>query len=108
MVLDPGLAEAHNNRGVLLRTLRRHAEAAESYRRAITIQPGHADAWYNRANALQEHNDFVDAIASYDQPLAIAPGHANALNNRAKAIFRPLGRAASRGLGQAKQPETTD
>jgi Tfp pilus assembly protein PilF len=47
VIINPGYAEAYSNRGVVLGKLGRNGDAAESYRKALTIKPDYADAKAN-------------------------------------------------------------
>src|SRR4051794_15888634 len=51
--LQPGVPEVHNNLGVLLHDLGRHAEAVSCYDRALALAPRYAEALSNRADALK-------------------------------------------------------
>src|SRR5262249_52408487 len=53
IALEPSIAEAHNNRGLVLHRLFRPAEALESCDRAIALTPQLSDAHINRGNALR-------------------------------------------------------
>jgi tetratricopeptide (TPR) repeat protein len=46
--LDPGFAEAFNNRGTAYEKLRRYADALKDYERAVDIKPDYAIAWFNK------------------------------------------------------------
>src|SRR5262245_63646383 len=52
--INPKAAHAHNNRGNVLRELKRLDEALASYDRALAVKPDYAEAFNNRGNALQE------------------------------------------------------
>lgn len=82
LLLRPRFAEAHDNRGLLLQEMRRHAEALASYETAVTLAPESASAWFNRGNTLRSLGRFEEALASYRRALALAPGDARAHHNR--------------------------
>ncbi len=47
--------------GVALRRAKRHAEAIECYREAVTLAPKHAVAWANLGNATKTGSEtFID------------------------------------------------
>ncbi|MEA2937229.1 MAG: hypothetical protein QOC56_733 [Alphaproteobacteria bacterium] len=71
IVLDPNIAQAHNNRGIAAQKLGRHAEALDSLERAIALEPGYGDAHINRGNALRHLKRYDDALAAYDRALAL-------------------------------------
>jgi tetratricopeptide (TPR) repeat protein len=73
LAIDPGVSEAHNNRGNALKELKRYDEAVASYDRAIALNPVFAEAYHNRANALIELKRLDEALASYDRALALRP-----------------------------------
>lgn len=83
--LDPGYAEAWNNRGTLLRIVGRHAEAAADFDRAVAARPNYPEALTNRARLLQERGDTEAARADLDLALEACGGSpfaASVLHNR--------------------------
>ncbi len=81
------------NRGLVLETLERFAEALESYDRALAIVPDFAEAWLNRGNTLQRLDRLTEALESDDRALAIRPDISETLLNRGN-ILQQLGRLA--------------
>jgi tetratricopeptide (TPR) repeat protein len=76
--LDPGLAEAHSNLG-LIAANDRDFEAAEShFRRAIALDPGLVVARYNLAQVLALLGRPEEARAELRTVLERDPGHAGA------------------------------
>ena len=73
VALDPTIAEAHNNRGIILQKLGRSAEALASYDRAIALNPGLAQAWLGRGNALDRSKRYDEALLAYAQALRLSP-----------------------------------
>ena len=53
MELQPGLAEAFNNLGIVLKKLGRVDEALSSYRDAVRLRPDYVEARNNLGNALR-------------------------------------------------------
>lgn len=84
--INPGIAEAYNNRGNALLDLRRLDEALLNYNKAVALEPGYAEAHSNRANALKDLKRFDEALASYDKALALNPGIPVAHYNRGNAL----------------------
>ena len=101
ITVDPTVAEAHNNRGNVLRLLLRLEEALASYDGAIALSPGYADAlthrdavlkelqrspdasvYFNRGNVLREAHRLEEALANYDRAIALKSDYAEAHNNR--------------------------
>ena len=59
----PGLVDAHYNRGVALRELRRNVEALQAFETALALWPGHDAAAQNRLAMLLELDRPGDARA---------------------------------------------
>ena len=81
LVLRPGDAMFHNNRGEALRALDRVGDAVTDYRRAVAVQPDFADALNNLAIVLKTMNRPAAAAACYGRALVIIPGYAAAWYN---------------------------
>ncbi len=84
--LEPGIAEVHNNRGLVLHRLARPAEALASCEQAIALSPGMSDAHVNRGNALAALGRRDEALAAYDQALALSPDRAEAQLGRGNVL----------------------
>ena len=82
----PNAIVALNNQGMVLKELKRYAEALASYDKALAIKPDYVDALNNRGNALRALKRHEEALASYDKALAIKPDYVDALNNRGNAL----------------------
>ncbi len=52
--LDPGLADAHNLRGIVLEELGRKQEAVAAYHQAVGFDPAFVEAWENLREAEAE------------------------------------------------------
>ena len=87
IAINPGFADAHNNRGDALVALKRLEEALESYDKAIEIKPDGA-TFNNRGNTLQDLNRYEESVASYDAAIALMPGQADIHNNRGNALLK--------------------
>jgi tetratricopeptide (TPR) repeat protein len=87
----PDDADLWNDRGIMLRALRRFDEALQSYDQAILLSPGHSEAHYNKAAALELLGRWAEALTSYDRAIGARPNFAEAWNNRGSALMT-LGR----------------
>ena len=105
IAVNPGIAAAHNNRGVSLKALGRSSEALASFEQALGLAPDYLDAIRNRADALLDLRRFENALAGYDQAIALAPtvaplfvrrGHALAALNRPEQAIDSYDRAIAR------------
>ena len=83
--LEPTIAEAHNNRGVVLKRLGRAADALESYDRALACNPNLSDAYLNRADALDEPEE---ALTEYDRAIALNSAATHAWLGRGNACCK--------------------
>ena len=90
--LNPGLGEAHNNRGILLHREGRVAEALAEYERAASLEPGLARAHNNRCLALTQLGRPADALAACEAALALEPDYPEALYHSGAAL-QMIGRA---------------
>jgi tetratricopeptide (TPR) repeat protein len=79
--LNPELAVAHYNLGILLKEMGRKEDAEAEYREALRIDPDYAEAHYNLAILLGEMGRKEDAEAEYREALRINPDYAEAHNN---------------------------
>ena len=85
LALDPGLAEAHNNLGVLLRP--RDAGAARAaFTRAARLRPGYAEAHNNLGLLMQQTGALAEAVAEFRAAVAADPRSADAHNNLGLAL----------------------
>ncbi|MGF7175142.1 tetratricopeptide repeat protein [Azospirillum doebereinerae] len=89
--LRPEAADIHSNRGNLLRSLNRPAEAADSYRRAIALRPDFAEAWTDFATALRSLGDGDGAIGALERALGAAPA-LDAARDRLVLLLHERGR----------------
>src|SRR5262245_18814859 len=86
IALEPRIAEAHNNRGLMLHRLARPAEALESCDRAIALSPNLSDAHVNRGNALHALSRDDEALAAYDHALVLSPNRVEAHLGRGNVL----------------------
>jgi Tfp pilus assembly protein PilF len=78
LALKPDYAEALNNLGNTLTSLRRFADAEGAFRQALAIRPGYARAWFNLAWLLEEQGKDAAAEAGYRHAVAARPDYAAA------------------------------
>lgn len=102
--LDPRLVAAHVDLGgIYMEVPRKPGEAAQAYRKALTLQPDVADARYGLGLALALQGQAVEAAAELEQAAKLMPGnplplqalgrlHVNQgkLNNAVDAFTRAL------------------
>jgi len=83
IALAPGLAEAHNNLGVVLERQGRRDDAAARYRQALALKPGYAEAHNNLGNVLAAGRHVDAAVAAFRASIAANPAYAEAWFNLA-------------------------
>ena len=76
--LNPGLAEAYNNRAYVHMVEKDYAAALPDLDRAIQLRPGYVSALMNRGDLYNYYYaiDYARAVADYDRVLQIDPGAA--------------------------------
>ena len=79
--LDPQLAEAYNNRGIVKYELGQFAEAVADYTRAIQLKDNYFDALNNRGNAYINAEQFQNAERDLLAALKLNSKSADAHNN---------------------------
>lgn len=79
--VQPEMAEAHNDLGMLLKDSGRHAEAKALFDKALEINPQLVPAHVNLGNLLQLMEQPDKAETAYRNAIALQPGHASALYN---------------------------
>ncbi len=79
--VNPNLAEAHNQLGVIQAQQGSLDNAILYFQRAIAIDPEYADAHYNLGNALAESGQIEAAITSYEMSTNLQPDNINAYLN---------------------------
>jgi len=88
ILLNPNVALAHCNRGLVLHSLNRFDEALQSYERAIRLKPDCAEVQYNKANLLTTLGRLIEALQSYDRTIALRPDLAEAHNNKGNVLYQ--------------------
>ena len=96
LALDPGLAPAHTNLGIIAYRRCERARARESFETALALDPDQPEARFNLANLILEEGDLELAVAELRRVLQIAPDFADAHFNLAVALERLGGRAQAR------------
>ena len=79
--LDPELAPAHNNLGILLKELRRYGEAEGEYREAIRLDPDYPLPHNNLGILLKELRRYGEAEGEYREAIRLDPNHSFPHNN---------------------------
>jgi tetratricopeptide (TPR) repeat protein len=67
---SPGIADAWNNKGVVLFNLDRADEALECYDKALELEPENLDALRNKGFVLRAAGRFEEALEVYDKVLS--------------------------------------
>ena len=75
--VNPGLIDAHNNRGLLLAARGRIDEAIVHYRRAVALAPLLAEPRQNLGVALCRKGQFAEALAQWREGLRGQPDDVN-------------------------------
>ena len=88
--INPNLAQAYYNRGVVRDVLGDKQSAIADYNQALKINPNFDRAYYNRGVVRHILGDKQSAIADYNQALKINPNLAQAYHNRG-VVRRQLG-----------------
>ncbi|MGB7910766.1 MAG: tetratricopeptide repeat protein [Desulfobaccales bacterium] len=85
--LNPKLAWAYNNLGIIYLQKEDYDHAFAAYNKALEIDPKQAQFYNNRGGAYREigHND--EAISDFNGALELNPSYANAYYNRAAAFY---------------------
>jgi serine/threonine protein kinase len=81
--IEPGNADAWNNKGVCLRKLGRLQEALVCYDHAIRVQRYNASAWSNKGNILYTMGRYPEAIVNLNKAIDIDPLNESAWLNKA-------------------------
>ncbi len=104
LALAPGLAEAHNNLGLIHQAMGGGIDAALSFGSAITANPALPQPYINLGNLLQTQHQLDGALANYDAALARDPGNWMAHNNRANVLLERGEHAAARAAFAPAMP----
>lgn len=87
IALNPGFAEAYNNRGYTYMTLENYPAALADFNQALTYRPAYVNALINRGDIYNYYYqiDRPRAIADYNRALSLDPHNAIACGHRAVA-----------------------
>jgi tetratricopeptide (TPR) repeat protein/SAM-dependent methyltransferase len=91
IAIESDFADAHNNRGNVLRDLRRFDDAFAAYDKALALNPDLAGAWLGRGNVFHQLRRYEEADAAYDKALTLNPDLAEAWLGRGN-VFHQLRR----------------
>jgi protein O-GlcNAc transferase len=80
--INPRNHQLWNNLGVSELGIPRHADALDSFDRALILEIGYAPAWHGRAVALKELGRHEEAVAGFNRALELDPENAETLSNR--------------------------
>jgi tetratricopeptide (TPR) repeat protein len=89
--LDPDLADASYNRGVLLSEMKRRDESMLAYREVLRIRPDHDKARINLAIALYRGGSMGEAADMLELATELNPKNPRAWHNRAM-VLEAMGR----------------
>ncbi|MHC4506053.1 MAG: tetratricopeptide repeat protein [Planctomycetota bacterium] len=86
--LDPGLAEAHYNLGLIAFALGEGAAARKSWESATRLRADFAEAWNMLGHLASREGRGDEAVALYKKAIALRKDYAVAHNNLAVAYYR--------------------
>jgi tetratricopeptide (TPR) repeat protein len=99
--LDPSLAAAHTNLGILHHRRGERVEARAHFERAIALDPDQPEARYDLANLYDEEGQLDLAIAEYRRVVAMCPEFGDAHFNLAVALEKVGSRVQAAGHFQS-------
>jgi lipoprotein NlpI len=67
LATNPDDKQAHNHRGIALRSKGDYDSAIAAFDRALAIDPDYTNAHYNRGIALRSKGDYVGAVAACER-----------------------------------------
>jgi Flp pilus assembly protein TadD len=85
--LDPEMAAARDNFGILLARMGRYGEAIEEARRAVELEPRNASSRGNLAAAYCGCGRLDEGIREYLMAVEIDPGNPRVMSGLARAYF---------------------
>ena len=68
------VASMHNNLGMALHQVGRHAEGTQHFQKAVEVDPRMASGHLNLGNAAFNDGRYLDAIIEYERALSLSPG----------------------------------
>lgn len=81
LTVDPGNADLHNRRGLLLQALGRSDAARAAYEQAVALLPRHAGAFNNLGTLFTQQGRWAEAAQAFGRAVALRPDHALAWHN---------------------------
>ena len=87
-VLGFGMAQAHNNLGIILKQQGRYDEAIKEYQAAIRINPRYDSPHFNLGLLYFEKKDYKRAIDSFSKTLELNPEFIKAYNYLGEAYAK--------------------
>ena len=78
IALDPNLARAYLNRGIIYGTLKDYSAALADYTQAIALNPNYAKAYYGRGITNRNLKDYPAALADFNKSIVLDPNLAQA------------------------------
>jgi len=90
IAVNPGHAEAYNNRGLAFYDLKLYQQAIEDFSQALRIRPQYAEALNNRGNAYYAMDQYEKAEADLNKSLQFKPKYSKAHLNRGLVYFQML------------------
>lgn len=88
--LDPGFAEAYNQRAIVKYLQERYEESREDCMRAVERMPCHFGAWSGMGHCHAQQGRFPDALLCYTKALDINP-HISGLSQTVTELKNRLG-----------------
>ena len=85
--LNPQLAEAYNNRGIIFHELNQETSAIQDYSAAIKIKPNFAQALNNRGNSFAALGQFQNALNDLKAAVKLSDKTAEIHNNLGSVYF---------------------
>ena len=86
VALDPGLAEAWNNLGIVS-MITRKGNPVDMFAKAIALKPGYAEAWNNFGVAIKELHP-ERSLRAYRKAIRLKPDYADPWSNLADNYWR--------------------
>ena len=83
--LDPKIAAAYNNRGIIYDDLELYQSAIADYNKAIELDANYANAYNNRGVAYKNLKQYEKAIQDYSKAIELEPNDATFYSNRGVA-----------------------
>ena len=86
--MQPGYAEALDNKGNILLKLKDFAQAKATYQQSIDANPGNEAAFVNLGNAQLELQEYADALKTFDHAIGLAPDNAIAHHSMSHCLLQ--------------------